>query len=148
PFVTMVVFTIIFGKFARFPSNGLPYPIFTYSALLPWTYFASALALAGVSLSSNSGLVSKVYFPRLLLPLGAACVPVVDFLLSLTVLAGMMFWFHVAPSAAVVTAPLFLLLAAVTALGFGLFFSALNTRFRDVPYAMPFLIQIWLYVSG
>jgi len=148
PFVTMVIFTIIFGKFAKFPSNGLPYPIFTYSALLPWTYFASALALASASLVANVNLVTKVYFPRLLLPLAATCVPVIDFLLSISVLVGMMAWFSVWPGPAVVLAPLFLVLAAVTAIGFGLFLSAVNVRYRDVPYAIPFVIQIWLYVSG
>src|SRR5262245_59182718 len=144
----MVVFTFIFGRFASFPSNNVPYPIFTYSALLPWTYFASAVALAGGSLVSNRGLVTKVYFPRILLPLAGATVPIVDFLLALTVLFGMMTWFDVWPSAAIVLAPLFMLMAFVTALGVSLFLAALNARYRDVPYAIPFLMQIWLYLSG
>lgn len=148
PFLTMVVFTFVFGRFASFPSNGVPYPIFTYSALLPWTYFASSVALAGGSLVSNKGLVTKVYFPRILLPLAGAVVPIVDFLLALTVLFGMMVWFQVWPGPAIVFAPLFMLMAYVTALGVSLFLSALNSRYRDVPYAIPFLLQIWLYLSG
>ncbi|HXG75393.1 MAG TPA: ABC transporter permease [Gaiellaceae bacterium] len=148
PFLTMVVFTFVFGRFANFPSKGIPYPIFTYSALLPWTYFASAVAVASVSLVSNRGLVTKVYFPRVLLPLAGVSVPVVDFLLASVVLVGMMAWFDVWPSTAVVLAPLFLLMAFVAALGTALLLSAVNVRYRDVPYAIPFLMQIWLYLSG
>lgn len=148
PFLTMVVFTFIFGRFANFPSNGVPYPIFTYSALLPWTFFASGVALASGSLVSNKSLVTKVYFPRVLLPLAGVVVPLVDFLLALMVLSGMMFWFQVWPSWAIVLAPAFLAMALVTALGTSLFLSAVNVRYRDVPYAIPFLMQIWLYLSG
>jgi lipopolysaccharide transport system permease protein len=148
PFLTMVVFTLVFGKFADFPSKGVPYPIFTYSALLPWTYFASSLALVSACLTSNKALVTKVYFPRVLLPLAAVTVPVFDFLFASVVLVGMMVWFAVWPSLAVLLAPLFLLMALLTALGTGLFLSAVNVRYRDVPYAVPFVIQIWLYVSG
>jgi len=148
PFLTMFVFTLVFGKFAQFPSKGIPYPIFTYSALLPWTYFAASVALSGGSLVSNRGLVTKVYFPRVLLPLAGVTVPIVDLLLAFTVLIGMMAWFDVWPGPALVLAPLFLLMALVTALGVGLFLSAVNVRYRDVPYAIPFLIQIWLYLSG
>jgi lipopolysaccharide transport system permease protein len=148
PFVTMVVFTLVFGKFANFPSKDVPYPIFTYSALLPWTYFASAVALSSTSLVSNKGLVTKVYFPRVLLPIAGVTVPIVDFLLAFLVLIGMMVWFTVWPSAAIVLAPAFLFMAFVAALGVGLLLSAINVRYRDVPYAIPFLLQIWLYVSG
>jgi homopolymeric O-antigen transport system permease protein len=148
PFLTMVVFTFVFGRFANFPSNGLPYPIFTYSALLPWTYFAAAVALASTSLVSNKPLVTKVYFPRVLLPLAGVVVPIVDFLLASVVLVGMMAWFDVWPSAAIVLAPAFLGMAFVSALGVSLLLSAVNVRYRDVPYAMPFLLQIWLYLSG
>jgi homopolymeric O-antigen transport system permease protein len=148
PFMTMVVFTIIFGKFADLPSKGIPYPIFTYSALLPWTYFASSVLTSSSSLVSNKPLVTKVYFPRILLPLAGVAVPIVDFCFASTVLFGMMVWFDVWPSFAIVLAPVFLLIALVTALGVGLFFSAVNVRYRDVPYAMPFVIQIWLYLSG
>jgi lipopolysaccharide transport system permease protein len=148
PFLTMVVFTLVFGKFADFPSKGVPYPIFTYSALLPWTYFASSLALVSACLTSNKALVTKVYFPRVLLPLAAVTVPVFDFLFASVVLVGMMVWFAVWPSLAVLLAPLFLLMALLTALGTGLFLSAVNVRYRDVPYAVPFVVQIWLYLSG
>jgi homopolymeric O-antigen transport system permease protein len=148
PFLTMVVFTFVFGRFANFPSKGVPYPIFTYSALLPWTYFAAAVALASGSLVSNRGLVTKVYFPRVLLPLSGVSVPIVDFLLASVVLFGMMAWFQVWPSAAIVLAPFFLGMAFVTALGVSLFLSAVNVRYRDVPYAIPFVMQIWLFLSG
>jgi homopolymeric O-antigen transport system permease protein len=148
PFLTMIVFTFVFGRFASFPSNNVPYPIFTYSALLPWTYFASAVALSGASLVTNRGLVTKVYFPRVLLPLAGVTVPIVDFLLASVVLVGLMAWYDVWPSLAFVLAPLFLLMAFVAALGVGLILSAVNVRYRDVPYAIPFLLQIWLYLSG
>ena len=148
PFLTMIVFTFVFGRFANFPSKGVPYPIFVYSALLPWTYFASSVALASGSLVSNRGLVTKVYFPRVLLPLAGVTVPIVDFLLALTVLFGMMVWFAVWPSFAILIAPLFMAMALVAALGVALFLSAVNVRYRDVPYAIPFLLQIWLYLSG
>ncbi|MGH3136156.1 MAG: ABC transporter permease [Gaiellaceae bacterium] len=148
PFLTMVVFTFVFGRFANFPSKGVPYPIFVYSALLPWTYFASSVALASSSLVSNRGLVTKVYFPRILLPLAGVTVPIVDFMLALTVLFGMMVWFSVWPSVAIVLAPFFLAMALIAALGVALFLSAVNVRYRDVPYAIPFLMQIWLYLSG
>src|SRR5262249_54665848 len=136
PFLTMVVFTFVFGRFASLPSNNVPYPIFSYSALLPWTFFASAVALAAGSLVANRGLVTKVYFPRILLPLAGTTVPIVDFLLALTVLFGMMAWFDVWPSLAIVLAPLFMLMAFATALGVSLLLSAVNARYRDVPYAI------------
>jgi lipopolysaccharide transport system permease protein len=148
PFLTMVVFTLVFGKFANFPSKGVPYPIFTYSALLPWTYFASSVSISSTSLVSNKGLVTKVYFPRVLLPLAGVTVPLVDFAIASIVLLGMMVWFTVWPSAAILLAPLFLFMALLTALGVGLFLSAINARYRDVPYAIPFLLQIWMYLSG
>ncbi|HSF60172.1 MAG TPA: ABC transporter permease [Gaiellaceae bacterium] len=148
PFLTMVVFTFVFGRFANFPSKDVPYPIFVYSALLPWTYFASSVALASSSLVANRGLVTKVYFPRVLLPLAGVTVPIVDFLLALTVLFGMMAWFSVWPSAALLLAPFFLAMAVGAAFGVSLFLSALTVRYRDVSYAIPFLLQIWLFLSG
>ncbi len=148
PFLTMVVFTFVFGRFANFPSKGVPYPIFTYSALLPWTYFAGAVGLASSSLVSNRGLVTKVYFPRILLPLAGVAVPIVDFFLAFIVLVGMMVWFQVWPSLAIVLAPVFLAMAFLTALGVSLFLTAVNVRYRDVPYAIPFVMQIWLFLSG
>jgi lipopolysaccharide transport system permease protein len=148
PFLTMVVFTFVFGRFANFPSKGVPYPIFTYSALLPWTYFASSVALGSSSLVSNKTMVTKVYFPRVLLPLAGVSVPLVDFLLALVVLFGMMAWFQVWPIWAIVLAPAFMLMAVVTAFGVALFLSSVNVRYRDVPYAIPFLMQVWMYLSG
>ena len=148
PFLTMVVFTIVFGKFANFPSKGLPYPIFSYSALLPWIYFASSVGIASSSLVSNKSLVTKVYFPRVLLPLAGVTVPLIDFALAFVVLFGMMAWFDVWPSAALLLAPFFVLMALLTALGVALLLSAVNVRYRDVPYAIPFLISTWMYFSG
>src|SRR6476646_6998425 len=148
PFVTMVVLTLIFGKFAKFPSQNLPYPVFLYAAQLPWTYFSSSCTAASSSISLNASLVTKIYFPRVLLPLAAIMVPFVDFLLASTILGGMMIYFHVGIGPEAVLAPLFILLAAVTALGAGFLFSVANVRYRDVPYVIPFLVQIWFYCSG
>jgi lipopolysaccharide transport system permease protein len=148
PFLTMVVFTLVFGKWANFGSKGVPYPIFSYSALLPWFYFASAVSLASNSLVSNKPLVTKVYFPRILLPLAGVSIPLVDLACASVVLAGMMVWFAVSPSLAILLAPLFVLLAILTALGTGLFFSAVSVRYRDVPYTIPFVMQSWMFVSG
>jgi lipopolysaccharide transport system permease protein len=148
PFLTMVVFTLIFGRFAGFPSQGFAYPVFLYTALLPWTYFAQAVQSSSGSLVSNVALVTKVYFPRALLPLSGVAVPLVDFVLASSVLAGLMVWYDVSPAATLPLAPAFLALAVVTALGTGLFFSALNVRFRDVPYAIPFVVQTWMYLSA
>ena len=148
PFVTMVVLTLVFGKFAKFPSQDLPYPIFLFSAQLPWTYFSSAFTASSASVNTNAPLVTKIYFPRVLLPLAAITVPAVDFVLASSILAGMMVYYHVAVGAEIFLTPLFLLLAAVSALGAGLLFSVANVRFRDVPYVIPFLVQIWFYCSA
>ncbi len=148
PFTTMVIFTLIFGRFADFPSDGLPYPIFVYSALLPWTYFATSLGGASSSIAGNASLVTKVYFPRVLLPLGSITTPAVDFCVAFSVLIGMIFWFEIPVGVEVVFVPFFLLLAAVTAFGVGLLFAVANVRYRDVPYALPFVINIWMYLSA
>jgi lipopolysaccharide transport system permease protein len=148
PLLTMVVFTLVFGYVGGFASKGLQYQVFSYSALLPWFYFASSVTLGSASLVSNRGLVTKVYFPRVLLPLASVTVPIVDFFFASTVLVALMAWYGIAPSAAVVLAPLFLLMALLTALGVGLFFSAVTVRYRDVAYAIPFLMQSWMFVSG
>jgi len=147
PVMTMVVFTFIFGTFAKVPSQNLPYPVFSYSGILPWTYFAAALGAASGSLAMNSSLVTKIYFPRVLLPLAAITVPAVDFVLATSVLFGLMAYYGIAVGPHVLLAPLFMLLAAATALGVGLFFAVVNVRYRDVPYAIPFIIQIWLFLS-
>ena len=148
PFVTMVVLTLVFGKFAQFPSQNLPYPVFLFSAQLPWTYFQSSFTSASASVSVNSPLVTKIYFPRVLLPLAAITVPFVDFVLASSILLGMMVYFHVGVGTEILLSPFFVLLAAVTALGAGLLFSVANVRFRDIPYVIPFLVQIWFYASG
>lgn len=148
PFLTMVVFTLVFGKFANFSSQGLPYPIFVYSGLLPWTYFASSVSLSSASVVSNRSMVTKVYFPRVLLPLAGVTVPIIDFVFASIVLFGMMVWFHVWPIWAIVLAPAFMFMALLTALGVGLFLSAVSVRYRDVQYTTPFIFQLWMFVSG
>jgi lipopolysaccharide transport system permease protein len=147
PLMLMIVFSLIFGKFAQFGSEGLPYQVFTYSGLLPWTYFAAALALSSASIVSNVNLVTKVYFPRVFLPFAASAVPAIDFLLAFVVLVGLMVWYGVGVGFTIVLLPAFLALAFVTALGVGLFLSAVNVRYRDVPYAIPFLVQLWMWLS-
>lgn len=148
PILTAVVYTLVFGRFAKFPSGRLPYPIFAFSGVLAWQYFATAMNVSSVSVVANSGLVTKVYFPRLLIPLGAVLVPLVDFALALVVLAGMMFWYSTFPGATLVFAPLFILLAFVTALGIGLTLSALHARYRDVPYVLPVFMQVLPFLSA
>jgi lipopolysaccharide transport system permease protein len=148
PLFTAVVYSLIFGRFAKFPSGSLPYPIFAFAGILAWQYFSGALNVSSSSLVSNVSLVTKVYFPRVLLPLAGVLVPLVDVLLAFWVLVAMMFWFHTFPGPQVVLAPLFILLALVSALGAGLALSALNTRFRDVPYAIPAVMQVLPFLSG
>jgi len=147
PLLSMVIFTVIFGAFAQIPSDGLPYPLFAYTALLPWTYFAQAVGQSGVSVVNDSDLIKKVYFPRLIVPIAAAVAPLVDFAIAFVLLIGLMVWFGIAPTLGIVVLPLFLLLALVTALTVSLFLSALNVRYRDVRHAIPFFIQFWMYAS-
>jgi lipopolysaccharide transport system permease protein len=147
PVMTMVVFTFIFGTFAHVPSQNLPYPVFSYSGILPWTYFASALSAASASLSLNSQLVTKIYFPRVLLPLAGVTVPAVDFLIAFTVLGGLMGYYSLSVGINALLAPLFMVLAGATALGVGMLFAVINVRYRDVPYAIPFIVNIWLFLS-
>jgi lipopolysaccharide transport system permease protein len=147
PLMTMLVFTVVFGSFAKLPSDGLPYPIFAYAALLPWNSFAQATGRSGVSLVGSANLISKVYFPRLIVPLSAAVAPLVDFAIAFVILLAMMAWLGIAPTWGVLALPLFLLLALATALAVGLWLSALNVRYRDVGYAIPFVVQIWMYAS-
>ncbi|MGB3903432.1 MAG: ABC transporter permease [Anaerolineae bacterium] len=147
PFFTMVVFSIFFGGLAKVPSDGIPYPIFAYCALVPWSYFAGSLERAGNSLVGSSHLITKVYFPRLAIPISAVLAGLVDFAIAFVVLLGMMFYYGFTPTAAVLTLPLFLLLAVLTALGVGLWLSALNVQYRDVRYTIPFLTQVWLFLT-
>ena len=147
PVITMIVFTTIFGRFAKIPSDSLPYPIFFFSGLMPWTYFATALNRSIASVVAESHLISKVYFPRLILPLAGTLPGIVDFSISLIVLLGMMVWYRVDITWRLLTLPVFLLFALLTALAAGLWLSALNVRYRDVGHAVPFLIQIWMFCS-
>jgi lipopolysaccharide transport system permease protein len=148
PFVAMVIFSVIFGHFAGIQASyGVPYPLFVFAGLLPWQYFASSLTLSSASVVSSSALVTKVYFPRLLLPLASVAVPVIDFVCSFTILIGMFFWYGQRPHWHAVVIPVLLFMALMTALGVGLWLSALNVRYRDIPYAIPFLTQIWLYAT-
>jgi lipopolysaccharide transport system permease protein len=147
PFFTMVVFSIFFGRLAGIPSDGLPYPIFAYCALLPWQLFAHALTESSNSLVANERLITKVYFPRLVVPISAVLAGLLDFLVAFVVLIGMMMYYHIRPTAAVWTVPLFLLLTVGAALGVGLWLSALNVQYRDVRYTIPFLTQFWLFLT-
>jgi lipopolysaccharide transport system permease protein len=147
PVLTMLVFWVVFSQFARVPSDGLPYPLFAFIGLLPWTYFSQAVARSGTGLVGNSNLIGKVYFPRLIIPLAAAITPGVDFLLSLGVLAGLMLWYGVVPAFAMLAVLPLIVLAFVAALAVGIWLSALNVKYRDVGHLIPFLIQIWMYAS-
>jgi lipopolysaccharide transport system permease protein len=147
PLAAMLVFTIIFGHWVGIPTNLVPYPIFVLGGLLPWTYFSSCLTLSSNSVVANSNLVSKVYFPRLLIPIAAVLVPIVDFLIGFAILLGMFVYYGMHPHWHVSICWIFLLLALTVALGVGFWLSALNVRYRDVPYLLPFLTQLWLYAS-
>ena len=147
PLLTMVVFTIFFGRLAKVPSDGLPYPIFSFAALLPWQLFSNALTTSSTSLVANRDLITKVYFPRLIIPLSSTLAGLVDFCIAFFVLIGMMVYYGIVPTSAVVTLPLFVLLAIVTSLAISLWLSALNVRYRDVRFTIPFLTQFWLFIT-
>ena len=147
PVTTIVIFTLIFGQLARIPSDGIPYPIFSFSALLPWSYFAGAFGRSSGSVVASANLISKVYFPRLVVPLSGALGGVIDFGLAFLVLIGLMAWYGVLPTAAILLLPAFLLLAVAAALGVGLWLSALNVQYHDVQFVVPFLSQVWMYVT-
>jgi lipopolysaccharide transport system permease protein len=147
PFFTMVVFSLFFGKLAKVPSDDIPYPIFSYAALVPWTFFANGLSQSSTSLVASANLIKKVYFPRLVVPLSSVISGAVDFVLAFVVLLGMMFYFGIVPTWNVVWLPLLLLLALVTSLGVGLWLTAMNVQFRDVRYAVPFLVQAWMFAT-
>lgn len=147
PFFMMVVFTLFFGKLAKIPSEGVPYPLFNYAALLPWTLFAEGITRSSNSLVQDANLVQKVYFPRLVMPLSAVLSPLVDFAIAFTILVCMMFYYGYPPTVNLLWLPLFIILALITALGVGLWLSAINVKYRDVRYVIPFLIQLWLFAS-
>jgi homopolymeric O-antigen transport system permease protein len=147
PLINMVVLTIIFGRFANMPTEGIPRPIYTFTALLPWGLFSKALSDAGRSMLANRSMITKIYFPRLIIPLSSVLGGLVDFSIQFVILLLMMLYYQYSPTIAVFTLPLFLLLALATALGFGLWLSALNVLYRDVNYILPFLTQLWLLVT-
>ncbi|HKB69426.1 MAG TPA: ABC transporter permease [Thermoanaerobaculia bacterium] len=147
PLMTMIVFTVFFGKLANVGSEGLPYPIFSYAGLLPWTFFAQGLSMSSDSLVGSSALIKRVYFPRLVIPMSSVLAGTVDFSIAFVILLGMMLGYHVHPTAGVVLLPLFLLLALTTSLGVGVWLSALNVEYRDVKYVVPFVVQLWLFVT-
>ena len=147
PFFTMVVFSIFFGKLAKIPSDGIPYPIFSYAALVPWTFFANGLNDSANSLVANANLIKKVYFPRIIVPFSSIVSGALDFMLAFLLLLVMMVYYGILPTAAVIWLPFLLLLALVTSLGVGLWLTALNVQFRDVRYAIPFLMQAWMFAT-
>lgn len=147
PFLTMIVLTVIFGKLAKFPSEGAPYPILVFAAMLPWQMFANALTESSNSLIANANMLSKVYFPRMIVPTSAVIVSLVDFLISFVLLAILMLWYQFVPGWRLLTLPLFLVLALVAALGSGIWLSALNVKYRDFRYIVPFMVQFGLYIS-
>jgi lipopolysaccharide transport system permease protein len=147
PLMTMVVFTIFFGKLAGVGSDGVPYPLFSYAGLLPWTFFAQGLSMSSDSLVGSSNLIKRVYFPRLVVPMASVLAGLVDFAIAFVILIGMMLAYHVHPTAAIVLLPVFLLLALMTSLGVGVWLSALNVEYRDVKYVVPFALQLWLFVT-
>jgi lipopolysaccharide transport system permease protein len=145
PLLAMLIFSIFFGRLAKIPSDGVPYPIFSYAALVPWMFFAGALNQSSNSLVNSANLIKKVYFPRLAIPIAAVLSGVVDFLLAFVVLLGMMLYYGLLPALNTLWLPAFLLLALITSLGVGLWLSAMNVQFRDVRYTVPFLTQIWFF---
>jgi lipopolysaccharide transport system permease protein len=147
PLLTMAMLSVIFGYFLQIPSDGLPYAVFTYTALLPWTYFAQALSRGGGGLVSHAGLITKVYFPRLVIPLASILTPLVDFAFAFLILIGLMGWYRIAPTWSAFAVPLFLLLAVITALAVNLFLSTLNVKYRDVGNLIPVVTQFWMYAS-
>jgi len=148
PLMTMIVFNFIFGNVAKVPTDNIPYPIFSYTALLPWGLFTTALNQASRSLTTNQNMVTKIYFPRLVLPISSVLAGLVDFAIAFVILVGLMFYYGVTPAWNVLwTLPLFLLLSIVAALGVSLWLSAINVQYRDVNYALPFLTQFWLFIT-
>jgi lipopolysaccharide transport system permease protein len=147
PVMTMLVFSVFFGRLARVPSDGIPYPVFAFTALLPWQLFAYALSESANSLVGSQNLITKVYFPRLVIPIAAVLAGLVDFAIAFVVLLGLMWHYAIVPTAAIALLPFFVLFAVVTALAVGLWLSSLNVKYRDVRYTIPFLTQIWLFVT-
>ncbi len=147
PVFTMVLFSLFFGRLAKMPSDGIPYPLFSYAALVPWTFFSHGLTLASNSLVGSANLIKKVYFPRLAIPIASVTSGVIDFAIAFIVLLGMMIYYGIVPTLNVIWLPLLLLITCITSLGVSLWLSALNVQFRDVRYMIPFLTQLWLFAT-
>ena len=147
PVFTMVVFTLFFGRLAKMPSDGIPYPIFVYAGLLPWTYFANALSTSGNSLVGSANLITKVYFPRLIIPASASMAGLLDFFIAMLVMGAMMIYYQFVPSIGILLFPFLVGLTFLCAVGVGLWLSALNVQYRDIRYVIPFLVQLWMFVS-
>lgn len=147
PFLNMVVFTVFFGNFAKIPSDGLPYPIFSYTATVPWAFFAAALGVSARSMLTSGNMISKIYFPRMIVPFSSVLANLVDFLVAFVILIAMMFFYHITPTLNILFLPLFLLLAMITALGVGLWLSALVVMYRDFNYILAFIPTFWMYIS-
>lgn len=147
PFFAMVIFSIFFGSLAKLPSDGIPYPIFAYTALLPWTLFSESITRSTNTMVMNSNIIKKVYFPRMALPISSVLSPVIDFAIAFVILILMMIYYGIMPTVNVIWLPVFLLLAIVTSLGIGLWTSALNAKYRDIQYVVPFMLQIWMFAS-
>jgi lipopolysaccharide transport system permease protein len=147
PLLTMTIFTVVFGSLAKVPSDGLPYPIFVYAGLLPWLYFAQAVSRSSIGLVGDSNLISKVYFPRMIIPLALVVAPALDFFFSFLVLLAMMVWYGLSPTAGVLALPVFFGMAIMTALAVGLWLAPLNVKYRDVGHTIPFFMQIWMFAS-
>lgn len=147
PLFLMIIFTLAFGRLAKIPSEGLPYPLFSYAALLPWTLFAEGLTRSTNSMISNANIMTKVYFPRLIMPISGILSPLIDFSIAFLILLGMMLYYGFVPTMNILLLPVFILLALATSLGVGLWLSALNVQYRDFQYTVPFLIQLWLFAS-
>jgi lipopolysaccharide transport system permease protein len=147
PLGAMLIFTLFFGKLAGMPSEGIPYPIFAYAGLLPWTFFSNAVSASGASIVGNQNLITKVYFPRMIIPGAAVAAGLVDFAVAFVLLIGLMAWYQVVPTWGVVMVPALVLLTCLLALGVGMWISALNVKYRDIRYALPFAIQLWMFLS-
>jgi len=147
PFFAMLVFSLFFGKLAKMPSDGIPYPIFSYTAMVAWIYFAGSISSAGNSLIGESNLISKIYFPRLIIPLSPVLAGLLDFTIAFMVLIGMMFYFHIHPTIMILFVPFLVVLMMLTASGVGMFLAALNAKYRDIRYTIPFIVQLWMFAS-
>lgn len=147
PLLTMVIFSFFFGKLAKIPSEGVPYPVFSYAGLLLWIYFSNSLGAASNSMVGNSGLITKIYFPRIIIPIVSVLTPLVDYVAAFSIMLGLMFYFHVPIHPSIALAPLATLLTAILVSGVGFWLSALNVRYRDVRYILPFFLQLWLFVT-